>query len=249
MFETLFRQKAALRRHRTGPLTVERERYLQHCANQGATDGEQRKRAKCLLWIAKRMWSGDRRGVNAARLHTIVYRRPRPGPTMAEVFLEFGRPWLKFLGWWRAENEQVPFPEQLERYVTWMRNERGLSPATVYVRSRRIAKFLRWYGPLGMPLVLIEDRSRLLDASARRSGCLFRRLRGTVVAGVRRDDGYGPAGISAIRSLDRCMSPGTIAVYLQSTAIRARVTSLCAELARGPQTPCQCCLRQPPRCP
>lgn len=149
MFETLFHQKAALRRHLTGPLTVERERYLQHCARQGATDGEQRKRAKCLLWIAKRISSCDRQGINAERLRTIVYRRPSPGPTMALVFLEFGRPWLKFLGWWRTEGEQVPFPEPLERYVTWMRNERGLSPATVYVRNRRIAKFLQWCSKTG----------------------------------------------------------------------------------------------------
>jgi len=156
MFETLFRQKAALRRHRTGPLTVERERYLQHCASQGATNGEQRKRAKCLLWIAKRMSSGDDQGVNAERLHTIVYRRPSPGPTMALVFLEFGRPWLKFLGWWRTESEQDPFPEQLERYVTWMRSERGLSPATVYVRSRRIAKFLRWCGKTGRDFSMLR---------------------------------------------------------------------------------------------
>jgi site-specific recombinase XerD len=156
MFETLFRQKAALQRHRTGPLTAERDRYLQHCAEQGATHGEQRKRAKCLLWIATRMSPADRRGVNAARLHTIVYRRPRPGPTMAQVFLEFGRPWLKFLGWWRVESEQVPFPEQLERYVTWMRNERGLSPTTIYVRSRRIARFLRWCGKTGRDFSMLR---------------------------------------------------------------------------------------------
>jgi hypothetical protein len=30
----------------------------------------------------------------------------------------------------------MPFPEQLEQYVTWMRRERGLSPETICVRSR-----------------------------------------------------------------------------------------------------------------
>lgn len=146
MFETLFRRKAAHLRHRTGPLAVERERYLRHCADQGATAGEQRKRARCLLWLAKRMSSNGRRGVNAARLRTIVYRRPSPGPSMAQVLLEFGRPWLKFLGWWREAEEPVPFVEQLEQYLTWMRDERGLSPVTISVRSRRIASFLRWCG-------------------------------------------------------------------------------------------------------
>src|SRR6266404_509071 len=146
MFETLFRRKAALLRHRTGPLAVERERYLRHCASHGATPGEQRKRVRCLLWLAQRMSPNDRQGVNAVRLCTIVYRRPSPGPSRALVLLEFGRPWLKFLGWWREEEEPIPFVEQLEQYVTWMHHERGLSPVTVSVRSRRIANFLRWCG-------------------------------------------------------------------------------------------------------
>jgi hypothetical protein len=152
MFQTLFSQKFALERHRTGPLAVERQRYLQHCADQGATRGQQCKRAKCLLWIAKRMSAVDHHGVDATRLQTIVYRRPSPGPAMAQVFLEFGRPWLKFLGWWREESEPIPFPEQLEWYVTWMGRERGLSPQTIYVRSRRVANFLRWCGRTGRDL-------------------------------------------------------------------------------------------------
>jgi site-specific recombinase XerD len=146
MFETLFCQKIAVLRHRSGPLAAERQRYLQHCADQGAPHGQQRKRAKCVLWIAGRLSLQDRCGVSPDRLHEIVYRKPSPGPTMAQVFVEFGRPWLKFLGWWREEREPIFFPEQLDRYVTWMRDERGLSPETIYVRRRRIANFLRWCG-------------------------------------------------------------------------------------------------------
>lgn len=77
MFETLFCQKAARRRHRTGPLAGERELYLRHCADHGATPGELRKRAKCLLWIAKRLSADDSDEVDAAGLRAIVYRRPR----------------------------------------------------------------------------------------------------------------------------------------------------------------------------
>jgi hypothetical protein len=53
------------------------------------------------------------------------------------VLLEFGRPWLKFLGWWREEKEPVPFAELLEQYVTWMRHERGLSPVSLPGQSSR----------------------------------------------------------------------------------------------------------------
>jgi site-specific recombinase XerD len=78
---------------------------------------------------------------------------------MAQVFLEFGRPWLKFLGWWRDERderESIPSPEPLERYLTWMQHERGLSPATVDVRRQRIASFLRWCGRTGRELATLR---------------------------------------------------------------------------------------------
>lgn len=146
MFEILFRRQRDFLRHREGPIAVERERYIRHCADHGATAGEQRKRARCLLWLARRMAPSDRQGINAARLRRIVYRRPSPGPSMAQVLFEFGRPWLKFLGWWREKKDPVPFSQPLEQYVTWMHEERGLSPVTVSVRRRRIENFLRWCG-------------------------------------------------------------------------------------------------------
>ena len=37
MLEQLFRDESALARHRAGPFAEERERYLQHCAEHGAT--------------------------------------------------------------------------------------------------------------------------------------------------------------------------------------------------------------------
>jgi len=162
MFDTLFRQNAALRRHRAGPLADERERYLRHCSDRGMTLGELRKRAKCLLWIATRLSADDSDGIDAARLHTIVYRPPSPGPTMARVFVALARSWLKFLGRWHEEHEPVPCAEHLERYVAWMRDERGLSPVTIDVRRRRIAHFLRWCGRTGRDLATL--RADDLDA-------------------------------------------------------------------------------------
>ena len=87
MFETLFCQKIAVLRHRTGPLAVERQRYLQHYVDQGAHHGRQRKRTKCVLWIARRLSLEDRRGVSPDRLREIEYRKPSPGATMAQVFV------------------------------------------------------------------------------------------------------------------------------------------------------------------
>jgi integrase/recombinase XerD len=37
MFEQLLSSATALRRHQDGPFAAERERYLQHCSDSGAT--------------------------------------------------------------------------------------------------------------------------------------------------------------------------------------------------------------------
>lgn len=156
MFETLYRRKFACDRHCAGPLAAERERYLQHCAKEGASFAAQRARAKSMLWVASRMSLIDQRGIDAGRLLQIIKAPPTPAPATAKTFEEFARPWLKFSGWWREKSEPIPFEQQLERFVTWMRDERGLSPATIYVRSRRVATFLRWCGKTGRDLATLQ---------------------------------------------------------------------------------------------
>jgi site-specific recombinase XerD len=161
MFETLYRRKADIARHRTAPLAAERERYLQHCAEQGGPWGRLRTNAKWTLWAAVRMSPDDRRGVDDARLHELV-RGARLAPSSAETYEQSIRPWLKFLGWWRDEREPVPFGQQLERFISWMRDERGLSAVTIDVRRRLVVTFLRWC--VGTQRDLASLRPEDLDA-------------------------------------------------------------------------------------
>ncbi|UEM12327.1 site-specific integrase [Bradyrhizobium barranii subsp. barranii] len=58
--------------------------------------------------------------------------------------VDIGRPWLRFLGWWREPTVVFRYHNQLDRYVTWMRDERGFSPSTVEQWSRMIGSLLRW---------------------------------------------------------------------------------------------------------
>jgi integrase/recombinase XerD len=51
---------------------------------------------------------------------------------------------LRFLGWWRAPIVTLEHQDKLDQYVTWMRSERGFTPATVEHWSRTIGRFLRW---------------------------------------------------------------------------------------------------------
>ena len=75
MFEQLFSSQSACRRHRGAPFADERERYLQHCAEQGATGGTLRMKAKELLWLAQNLESNARDGVDMGDLKEIVRKR------------------------------------------------------------------------------------------------------------------------------------------------------------------------------
>ncbi len=55
MFEVLFIYPKVLARHQAGPAAVERERYLAHCADQGAAQGTLLRIARELLVIAERI--------------------------------------------------------------------------------------------------------------------------------------------------------------------------------------------------
>jgi len=143
MFEILYRRKADVVRHRAAPFAEERGRYLRHCAEQGGTWGRLRTNAKWMCWAAVRMSPNDCRGVNAARLHELV-RGAGLTPESAETYEQSIRPWWKFMGWWHEESKPVPFGPQLEQFISWMHDERGLSAKTIDVRRRRIAGFLHW---------------------------------------------------------------------------------------------------------
>lgn len=158
MFEKLYPSAFACKRHRDGPFAPERERYLLHCAEQGATYRTQRQRSGCLLWFAERMLPEDRDGIDSARLHAIIHAKPSPDPSVsyALMIIRHARPWLKFLNWWRKPFEPIPFEEDLDRFVSWMRDERGLSSCTINQWRDRTATFLRWCGSTGRELATLR---------------------------------------------------------------------------------------------
>lgn len=153
MFETLDLSDRARVRYIGAPFAAERERYLRHCLEVGSTLVTRRVVGRSLLWVASRMSSLDRDGVDLARLHQIVNGADAPpASSTAKTLINVARPWLRFLGWWRTPRQPIPSFEQLEHFVAWMRNERGLSPSTVAQWSSRVATFLRWCGQTGRDL-------------------------------------------------------------------------------------------------
>jgi hypothetical protein len=66
------------------------------------------------------------------------------GATTAQRLVDIARPWLRFLGWWRAPVAEFRFQNELDRYVAWMRDERGLSRLTVERWQTHARIFLLW---------------------------------------------------------------------------------------------------------
>lgn len=139
---------------RDAPFADERNRYLSHCAAHGASLGVLRVKRNELLWIAQRLSPDAHRGVGMVELLPIAQERQnlRGATTAARRVIDIARPWLRFLGWWREP--AVPFShwDQLDRYIAWMRNERGFTPSTVEQWGRTIRRFLRWCGEAGRHL-------------------------------------------------------------------------------------------------
>lgn len=146
MFQTLFSNEAARRRHRNAPFADERARYLQHCADLGGTRATLRVKSTELLWFAEHLDPCASQGVDLEKLQEIVRKRvsTHKGVTTAQRLIDIARPWLRFLGWWRAPVTELRFQNQLDRYVTWMRDERGFSPLTVARWQAHVRMFLQW---------------------------------------------------------------------------------------------------------
>lgn len=163
MFETLVSRDWALARHRQSPLAAERDRYLSHCADQGATLKSLRVKARSILWVAERMSPDDFGRVDASRLNEIVYGSvssvtPVPAPTTAATLISSARPWLRYLGWWSQPEEPIPFALALDRFVAWMRDERGLTQCTINQWRYRTAKFLLWCSETGCDLATLQPQ-------------------------------------------------------------------------------------------
>jgi site-specific recombinase XerD len=69
--------------------------------------------------------------------------------TAARRVIDIGRPWLRFLGWWRDDAVPLLYQGQLDQYVAWMRDERGFTPSTVEQWGRTTRRFLRWSAEVG----------------------------------------------------------------------------------------------------
>jgi integrase/recombinase XerD len=156
MFEQCIEEPYALLRHRTGPLAAERERFITHLLECGASRTNARTAAAHLLRFVCVLPMNKLRSVSEKELEDAAsrwignrkrYSNHRPGPSSIFYFRWIVRKWLKFIGRLRIpQRPRQPFLEELEDYSHRMRTELGLAQTTIYERGLRAANFLRWLG-------------------------------------------------------------------------------------------------------
>jgi len=194
MFDQLFRRRAAVRRHLSGPLLQERLEYLRYCANQGFSLTTLRPLAADLLLIQNLLGlatSSDPIGFVAVQVavNHWVDRRPRHfnhknGRRGREQLLSRAVGWLRFLGRLQLPSEVPPAYRSLsDEFAAYMRVQKGLSEETIQTRRWYIEDFLGWFfrGHNSLQQITITD----LDEAIARKG---------------RDDGYSRLSVQVYAS-------------------------------------------------
>ena len=154
MFNTLFYYPRVLARHCQGPSAQARERYLTHCADQGAARNTLLRTARELLVIAERLdLTTDQmisiRQVEAAAEHWVQHQerrgRIRRLSGSRQWFTQTALSWLRFLGRLEVHDKKpLPFADLVEHFAGCMRDQRGLSEVTIRNQCWHTQKFLKW---------------------------------------------------------------------------------------------------------
>ena len=141
------------RKHRDGPLLIEREQYLSHMLKQGASRPEVRSTASYLLHVIRILELNELRTVDEAEIAEAgqfwaQYRGPHRQKQYVRgapgVFIRVARSWLLFHGRLAAP-APPPFQELITRFSESMRSDRGLAPASITGYSLRAHGFLKWF--------------------------------------------------------------------------------------------------------
>ncbi len=156
MFDTLFTRPHVLARYSAAPCLESRASYLSHCKAQGYPRSSLKKIAWVLLVFSQsidlcRLGRITRKEIEFAVDHRIRFKRQpklaKESKSTRVLFIGTVIAWLRFLGYFEEANpEPEPFSSQVEDFSKFMREERGLAPATITFRHDEVLNFLSSIG-------------------------------------------------------------------------------------------------------
>jgi site-specific recombinase XerD len=195
MLNTLYSRPTALARVKAAPLAVEREQYLQLCADRGYNREGLQKISWILLVIVTHV-PLDRRIIElamierAAMKHKVRFKRACQGHRCAgsrKLFIGTAKRFFRFLGrLGPLTSRRVPM-ESLTSYQRFLVEERGLSPVTIKARCQHVRYLLMSLQPRPRSLraVTIKHVEQYLIAQSRKSKGWSRRSIATLASSLR----------------------------------------------------------------
>jgi integrase/recombinase XerD len=154
MVQTLYEDPHALKRHLTAPLLDERLRYLIHWAERGSTWTTLRSTASCLLLVIDQLKLSEKRTITGIEMEEAAerwahYQADLRGvkdgvlPSSKYYFIKHGTRWLDFLGWLETPaSPPHPFAQFITGFIDFCREERGMTPSTIFNRRWLLEAYL-----------------------------------------------------------------------------------------------------------
>jgi hypothetical protein len=165
MFEEIFFPRTA-GRYRAAPLVEQRERYLVHLREAGARRSTLRKCANDQLSLVRlvKLKEGSRVRLSQIEAVSAVWSQPKArrcdrsaSPKARTRCLSHGIQWLRSLGWLdEPEHEHHAHHGEVAIFEKWLRQERGLSTATIQDYCGAADHFFFWLAEKGTPLDAVQ---------------------------------------------------------------------------------------------
>ena len=169
MFATLFTYPAVQIRHRSAPCAEARERFLEHCADQGYSRSMLQKIAWILLVLSQNVDLCQSKRVTYQQIEFAVDQRARlthrdkdidHAQSSRQMFIHFAQAWLRFQRRLvEPEPDPRPYSAYVDEFVNFMRDERGFSPVTIATRYQQVTNFLEsaWCPGLSLSAISVKD--------------------------------------------------------------------------------------------
>ena len=165
MFEEIFFPRT-VERYRAAPLVEQRERYLVHLRKTGARRQTLRKCANDQLSLVRllKLKEGNRVRLSQIEAVTDIWSQPRgrrcdrSASSKAKArFVTHALRWLRFLGWLHElERQHHPHHAKVAIFEKWLRQERGLSTATIQDYCRAADHFFCRLAGKDVPLSAVR---------------------------------------------------------------------------------------------
>ena len=163
MFDQLFTTPSVIEKYQAAPLAQDRLRYLLDRAEKGASNFTLKRIAMDQFRLVHLLNFDDHETVNRSLIEAAADERSRSGlslsrnsgsRTSTKAFIGQSVRWLRHVGRFEedVQDERHTYTAEIEAYKAWMREDRGLSEATITCYCRAADDFMAWLSASNVPL-------------------------------------------------------------------------------------------------